>query len=82
MASQTVISGAELNSRPVAQPAEILEAAPGLAVVQHSGSGKANQYYLRGYNLDHGTDLATFWDDVPSTCRLTRMDKVTPTSIS
>ena len=60
-----VISGAELNSRPVVQPAEILEAAPGLAVVQHSGSGKANQYYLRGYNLDHGTDLATFWDDVP-----------------
>ena len=44
---------------------EILEAAPGLAVVQHSGSGKANQYYLRGYNLDHGTDLAIFWDDVP-----------------
>ena len=47
------------------EPAEILEAAPGLAVVQHSGSGKANQYYLRGYNLDHGTDMATFWDDVP-----------------
>ena len=34
-------------------------------MVQHSGSGKANQYYLRGYNLDHGTDMATFWDDVP-----------------
>ena len=65
MASQTVISGAELNARPVAEPAQILEAAPGLAVVQHSGSGKANQYYLRGYNLDHGTDMATFWDDVP-----------------
>ena len=65
MASQMVISGADLNSRPVAQPAEILEAAPGLAVVQHSGDGKANQYYLRGYDLDHGTDLATFWDDVP-----------------
>ncbi|MGA8650512.1 MAG: TonB-dependent receptor [Xanthobacteraceae bacterium] len=60
-----VISGADLNARPVAQPAEILEAAPGLAVVQHSGDGKANQYYLRGYDLDHGTDLATFWDDVP-----------------
>ena len=42
-----------------------MEAAPGLAVVEHSGSGKANQYYLRGYDLDHGTDLATFWDDVP-----------------
>ena len=65
MASQMVISGANLNSRPVGQPAEILEAAPGLAVVQHSGDGKANQYYLRGYNLDHGTDMATFWDDVP-----------------
>ena len=65
MASQMVISGAELNSRPVAETAEILEAAPGLAVVQHSGEGKANQYYLRGYNLDHGTDMATFWDDVP-----------------
>ena len=65
LASQTTISGAELNSRPVATNTEILEAAPGLAVVQHSGSGKANQYYLRGYNLDHGTDLAIFWDDVP-----------------
>ena len=65
MASQMVISGANLNSRPVSESAEILEAAPGLAVVQHSGSGKANQYYLRGYNLDHGTDMATFWDDVP-----------------
>jgi opacity protein-like surface antigen/outer membrane receptor protein involved in Fe transport len=65
LASQTTISGAELNSRPVATNTEILEAAPGLAVVQHSGSGKANQYYLRGYNLDHGTDLAIFWDDIP-----------------
>jgi opacity protein-like surface antigen/outer membrane receptor protein involved in Fe transport len=65
MASQVVISGADLNARPVAETAEILEAAPGLAVVQHSGPGKANQYYLRGYNLDHGTDMATFWDDVP-----------------
>ena len=59
------ISGEDLNSRPVATNTEILEAAPGLAVVQHSGSGKANQYYLRGYNLDHGTDLAIFWDDIP-----------------
>ena len=65
LASQMTISGQELNSRPVATNTEILEAAPGLAVVQHSGSGKANQYYLRGYNLDHGTDLAIFWDDVP-----------------
>jgi opacity protein-like surface antigen len=65
LASQMTISGQDLNARPVTQPGEVLEAAPGLAVVEHSGSGKANQYYLRGYNLDHGTDLATFWDDVP-----------------
>jgi opacity protein-like surface antigen/outer membrane receptor protein involved in Fe transport len=65
LASQMTVSGADLNSRPVANSPEILEATPGLAVVQHSGSGKANQYYLRGYNLDHGTDMAIFWDDVP-----------------
>ena len=65
LASQMTISGQDLNARPVAHTAEILEAAPGLAVVEHSGSGKANQYYLRGYDLDHGTNIATFWDDVP-----------------
>ena len=47
------------------RPGEILEAAPGLAVVMHADGGKANQYYLRGYNLDHGTDLAVFVDDMP-----------------
>ena len=36
-----------------------------MAIVQHSDGGKANQYYLRGWNLDHGTDLAIFFDDVP-----------------
>ena len=65
LASQMTISGEDLNARPIAHSPEILEATPGLAVVQHSGSGKANQYYLRGYNLDHGTDIAIFWDDVP-----------------
>jgi opacity protein-like surface antigen/outer membrane receptor protein involved in Fe transport len=65
LASQMTVSGEDLNARPIAESPEILEATPGLAVVQHSGSGKANQYYLRGYNLDHGTDLAIFWDDVP-----------------
>ena len=43
----------------------MLEAAPGLAVVVHADAGKANQYYLRGWNLDHGTDLAIFVDDIP-----------------
>ncbi len=65
MASQMTVSGQDLNQRPVTRPGEILEAAPGLAVVDHADGGKANQYYLRGYNLDHGTDLAIFVDDMP-----------------
>ena len=65
MASQMTVTGQELNALPVARPGEILEAVPGLAVVMHADGGKANQYYLRGYNLDHGTDLAIFVDDMP-----------------
>ena len=69
MASQITVSGSELNARPVTRPGEILEAAPGLIVTQHSGEGKANQYFLRGYNLDHGTDMAIWVDDVPANMR-------------
>jgi opacity protein-like surface antigen/outer membrane receptor protein involved in Fe transport len=65
MASQMTVSGEDLNARPITRPGEILEAAPGLMTVMHADAGKANQYYLRGWNLDHGTDLATFWDDIP-----------------
>ena len=53
-----------MNARPFSRPGEVLEAVPGLIVTQHSGEGKANQYFLRGYNLDHGTDLAIWVDDV------------------
>ena len=42
-----------------------METVPGMIVTQHAGGGKANQYFLRGFNLDHGTDFATFVDDVP-----------------
>lgn len=69
MASEVVISGEEINARPVSRPGEVLEAVPGLIVTQHSGEGKANQYFLRGYNLDHGTDLALYVDDVPVNMR-------------
>jgi outer membrane receptor protein involved in Fe transport len=69
MASQMTITGEEINARPVARPGEILEAVPGLIVTQHSGEGKANQYFLRGYNLDHGTDMAIWVDDVPANMR-------------
>lgn len=69
MASQMTVSGEDLNARPVTRPGEVLEATPGLIVTQHSGDGKANQYFLRGYNLDHGTDLAIYVDDVPVNMR-------------
>jgi hypothetical protein len=69
MASETTVTGQELNARPVTRPGELLEAAPGLIVTQHSGEGKANQYFLRGYNLDHGTDMAIWVDDMPINMR-------------
>ena len=59
------VSQKELEMRTIYRPGELLEAAPGLIASQHSGEGKANQFYLRGFNLDHGTDLATWVDDMP-----------------
>ncbi|UUZ47401.1 Plug domain-containing protein [Massilia sp. B-10] len=61
-ASAGVVTGQQLAARAVYRPAELLETAPGLIVSQHSGEGKANQFYLRGFNLDHGTDLRTTVD--------------------
>ena len=64
-ASAVTVSGAEVNARPFSRAGEALEAVPGLIVTQHSGEGKANQYFLRGFNLDHGTDLAISVDGMP-----------------
>jgi hypothetical protein len=64
-ASSGIIGQDRLEARPAFRPAEILESVPGLVVTQHSGEGKANQYYLRGFNLDHGTDIALFFDGMP-----------------
>src|SRR5262245_6867951 len=58
-ASQGAVTAHQLEMRPVMRSGELLETVPGLIVSQHSGEGKANQYYLRGFNLDHGTDFAT-----------------------
>lgn len=69
MASEMRLTGETLNQRPATRPGEVLEAVPGLIVTQHSGEGKANQYFLRGYNLDHGTDMAIYVDDVPVNMR-------------
>jgi outer membrane receptor protein involved in Fe transport len=60
-----VVTSEQLDLRPVMRAGELLEVVPGLIVTQHSGDGKANQYFLRGFNLDHGTDLATSVDGVP-----------------
>lgn len=64
-ASQGVIGGQVLLERGLLRPAEVLEFIPGMVVTQHSGEGKANQYFLRGMNLDHGTDFATTVNGVP-----------------
>src|SRR5207248_730935 len=68
-ASEMRFTGADIATRPMTRPGEVLEVVPGLIVTQHSGEGKANQYFLRGYNLDHGTDLAITVDDMPINMR-------------
>lgn len=64
-ASDGSISEDELDARPATHPGKLLEAIPGMVVTQHSGGGKANQFFLRGMNLDHGTDFSTSVDGVP-----------------
>lgn len=68
-ASEGVIGSEEIANRPVLRTGEILEFIPGMVVTQHSGSGKANQYFLRGFNLDHGTDFNTSIDGMPVNMR-------------
>ncbi len=57
--SEGTVTAKQLENRPLLRPAEVMEVVPGLIISQHSGDGKANQYYLRGFNLDHGTDFST-----------------------
>jgi hypothetical protein len=64
-ASQGATGQAQLEDRPILRSGEILETVPGVIITQHAGGGKANQYFLRGFNLDHGTDFAVFLDDMP-----------------
>ena len=61
-ASEGTITKRQIEARTVYRPGELLESVPGLIASQHSGEGKANQFYLRGFNLDHGTDLRTTVD--------------------
>ncbi|MDQ3077728.1 MAG: TonB-dependent receptor [Pseudomonadota bacterium] len=68
-ASEGIVGRQEIDSRPLQRAGDLLEYVPGLVATQHSGSGKANQYFLRGFNLDHGTDFATFVDAMPVNMR-------------
>ncbi len=68
-ASEGGVAGADIEVRPLLRPGELLEATPGLIATQHSGGGKANQFFLRGFNLDHGTDFALYVDDFPMNFR-------------
>ncbi len=67
--NQGVVGREQLSLRPLLRPGEIVETVPGVIVSQHSGAGKANQFYLRGFNLDHGTDLLTSVGGVPINMR-------------
>ncbi|MBP6784187.1 MAG: TonB-dependent receptor plug domain-containing protein [Verrucomicrobiales bacterium] len=64
-ASMGRASAEELGDRPFLRRGELLEVVPGMIITQHSGGGKANQYFVRGFNLDHGTDFAIFADAMP-----------------
>jgi hypothetical protein len=63
--TQGTVGAKEIQDRPILRSGEILETVPGVIITQHAGGGKANQYFLRGFNLDHGTDFALFLDDMP-----------------
>jgi hypothetical protein len=63
--SEGVVGADQIEARPVFRSGEIFESVPGVMVSQHSGEGKANQYYVRGFNIDHGTDFATFVAGTP-----------------
>ncbi len=64
-ASEGVVGSDQIKTRPILRAGEIAELVPGVIVTQHSGGGKANQFFLRGFNLDHGTDLATSVEGMP-----------------
>ncbi len=68
-ASAGVITRQLIDDRPLLRPGSLLEYVPGMVVTQHSGAGKANQYFLRGFNLDHGTDFATWVNGMPVNMR-------------
>lgn len=68
-ATQGQADNTELSQRPFLRRGELLEVVPGVIITQHAGGGKANQYFVRGYNLDHGTDFHIGVDGMPGNYR-------------
>lgn len=68
-ASEGIVGYADIQLPPLLRVGELAEAVPGMVATQHSGTGKANQYYLRGFNLDHGTDFSASLDGIPLNMR-------------
>jgi hypothetical protein len=67
--SEQLIPGKDFEIRPQGRPADVLRLVPGLVIGQHQGGGKAEQYLIRGFDADHGTDLAIFVDGLPVNLR-------------
>lgn len=68
-ASEGLVGFDDFSTRPLARVGELLETVPGMVATQHSGEGKANQLFLRGVNLDHGTDFSAYFEGVPLNLR-------------
>lgn len=68
-ASEGTVGYGDFKDRPISRVGELVEVIPGAIATQHSGEGKANQYFLRGFNLDHGTDFSAHVDGVPVNLR-------------
>ena len=68
-ASEGLVGYDDIATRPISRVGELAEVIPGMIATQHSGTGKANQYFLRGFNLDHGTDFAGYIDGAPANMR-------------
>jgi hypothetical protein len=67
--SEILVPRRDFELRPQGRPADVLRVVPGLVIGQHEGGGKAEQYFLRGFDADHGTDLALFVDGLPVNLR-------------
>jgi hypothetical protein len=77
-ATEGTVGPNQIESRPILRPGEVLETVPGVILTQHSGAGKANQFFLRGFNLDHGTDFATSVAGIPVNSPPTATPRATP----